>query len=91
MKTTDDFRYERKPSCAAAKSTLFVVNKDELEHKGGHWLVHEECIVHTVVCQKAHLGLKRRRNGKKIKLLVLAVVELCLAKGISQLVRRKFC
>ena len=29
-----------------------------MEHKGGHWLVHEECIVRTAVCQNAHLGRK---------------------------------
>ena len=29
MKKTDDFRYEGKPSCATAKSTLFAVSKDE--------------------------------------------------------------
>jgi len=34
-------------------------------HKGGHWLVHEECIVCTAMCQKAHLGMKQHRTVKK--------------------------
>jgi len=34
-------------------------------HKGRYWLVHEECIVHTAVCQKAHLGTKRCQTVKK--------------------------
>ena len=29
MKNTGDFRYEGKPSCATAKSTLFAVSEDE--------------------------------------------------------------
>ena len=33
MKNTDDFRYEEKPSRATAKSTLFVVSKDEWDTK----------------------------------------------------------
>ena len=36
-----------------------------MEHKGGHWLVHEECIVHTAVYQKA---LKQHRTVKKSSL-----------------------
>ena len=30
---TDDFRYEGKPSCAIAKSTLLAVTKDEWDTK----------------------------------------------------------
>ena len=33
MTNTDDFRYEGKPSCATAKSTLVAVNKDEWDTK----------------------------------------------------------
>jgi len=36
-----------------------------MEHKGGHWEVPEEFIAHIAVCQKAPLGLKRRRTVKK--------------------------
>ena len=33
MKNTDDFHYERKPSCATSISTLFAVSKDEWDTK----------------------------------------------------------
>ena len=33
MTNIDDFRYEGKPSCAIAKSTLFAVSKDEWDTK----------------------------------------------------------
>ena len=33
MATTDNFRYEGKPSRATAKSTLFAVSKDEWDIK----------------------------------------------------------
>ena len=33
MKNTDDFHYERKPSCTTTKSTLFAVSKDEWDTK----------------------------------------------------------
>ena len=33
MKSTDDFRYEGKPSCATTKSTFFTVNKYEWDTK----------------------------------------------------------
>ena len=58
------FPFQRKPSCATTKSALFTVSKGDkriMEHKGGHWLVHEECIVCTVVCQKAHLRLNSEK------------------------------
>jgi len=55
MKNMDNFNYA---CCATTKSTLFTVRKDKLNTKGGHWIVHEECIVHTAVRQKAHLGPK---------------------------------
>jgi len=51
-------------------------------HKRRHWLVHEECIVHTAVCQKYEVML----NSKKFKPIALAVIELCQSEGIKQLV-----
>jgi len=48
-----------------------------MEHKGGHCLVHEECILHTVVCQKAPFKLKRHQTVK-------VVIELCLSGGTRQ-------
>jgi len=32
--------------------------------QGGHWLVSEECIGHTVVYKKAPLGLKQHQAVK---------------------------
>jgi len=52
-----------------AKLTLFVVSKDQ----GGHWLVHEECIVRTAVCRKAHVDLGTKRPNK-IKPIALAIM-----------------
>jgi len=51
-------------------------------HKGGQWLVHEECIVHTTMCQK----YKVMSNSKKFKPIALAIIELRLSEGIRQLV-----
>ena len=54
----DSFCFKGKPSYATAKSTLFTIGKDEWDTKEGTaWLVHEECIVCTAVCQ-APLGPK---------------------------------
>ena len=64
MKSTDDFHYEGKLSHTTTKSTPIAVSKDEWNTKE----VHEECIVHTAVCQKAHVRLKRRRTVKKSNL-----------------------
>jgi len=50
--------------------------------EGGHWLVHEECIVCTVVCQKSRSNIEQQ----KIKPIVLAIIELRLSEGIRQLV-----
>ena len=57
MKNTDDFRYEGKPSRAI---DTFCCQQIRMGDKEGHWWVHEECIVHTAVCQKALIGQKRR-------------------------------
>ena len=54
MKNMDDFRYKEKPSHTTAKLIPFPVRKDEWDTKEDH----EECIVHTVVCQKACAWLK---------------------------------
>jgi len=58
---------QRKPSHVTTKLMLFTVSKNQrwMEHKGGHWQVPQECIAHTVVCQKAPLGMKRRQTVKK--------------------------
>ena len=45
-----------------------------MEHKGGHWLVHEKCISHTAVCNCMQKGTSRAEatsNRENFKLLVL--------------------
>ena len=64
MKNTDYFHYEGKPSHATAKLTPFTVSQDKSDTKE----VHEECIVHTAVCQKAHVRLKQCQTVKKSSL-----------------------
>jgi len=64
MKIMDNFYYEWKPS-HATKLTLFVVSKRWMGHKGGHWLVHEECIAWMAVHQKAPFRLKRHQTAKQ--------------------------
>ena len=97
MKSVDNFHFERKqgkPSRARTKSTPFPVNKDEWDTNEDTGEIHEECIVRTAVCQKAPVGPKQHRTVKKIKPVTLAVIELRLSEGISQLltysVSRKF-
>ena len=49
-----DFRYERKPSCATAKLTLFNVSKDEWDAKEDTGMPKKNALyVHTAICQKA--------------------------------------
>ena len=50
--------------CAIANRHLGLSAK-KMGHKGGQRQVHDVCIVHTAVCKKAHLGMKRRRTVKK--------------------------
>ena len=92
---TDDFRYEGKPSCAIAKSTLFAVSKDEWDTKEDTGKSMKNAL-YVLWYAKRHLsGPKRRRTVKKIKPVALAVIELRLSEGISQSVlysvSRKFC
>jgi len=37
-----------------------------MKHKGGHWLVLEECIVHTAVCQKGTSRAEAVKNQARI-------------------------
>jgi len=52
-------------------------------HKGGPWLVHEECVVCIAAWQKAPEGMS---NSGKIKPVALAIVRLHNSEGISQAV-----
>jgi len=52
---------QRKPSHATTKLMLFTVSKDEWRTL----ISPEECIAHTVECQKPPLGLKQCQTVKK--------------------------
>ena len=55
-----------------------------MEHKGGYCLVHEECIVHTYCgMPKGTSWAETMLNSEKIKLIALAVIEVCLSEGAS--------
>ena len=58
-----------------------------MEHKGGHWLVLEKCILRTAVCNRMQRGTSQAEatsNSENFKLLALAIIKLCLSEGISQ-------
>jgi len=54
MKNTDDFCYKKETITWHHQIDTFCCQQRWMEHKWGHWLVHEECIVHTAVCQRHH-------------------------------------
>ena len=63
-------KYERFPLRREAitcyrQTDTFRCQQRRMGYKGGHWYVHDECIVHTAVCQTARVRLKRRRTVKK--------------------------
>ena len=41
---------------------------------GGHWLVHEKCIVHASICQKGTSRAEATLNSEKIKLVALVFI-----------------
>ena len=47
-------------------------------------LVHEECILRTLVCQKAPLSWSHVEQWKKIKLVLLPVIELRLSESVNR-------
>ena len=57
-----------------------------MEHEEGHWLVHEECIACTAVCQKIHLGLKQ---CQAVKNQAGSISNYRLKASVRQLVSRK--
>jgi len=57
---------------ATTEFTLFSVSKGEWYLKGGYCTSLEECIVHTVISQKAPLGLKQHQT---VKLHVIVVTQ----------------
>ena len=76
MKIMNNFRYERKPSCAITKSTLFAIGKDEwcILEDFGNFLKNALCILWYTS--------RIEVNIEKIKPEALAIVELCLTEHI---------
>jgi len=58
MKIMDDFHYAKDAITCYYQLGTFFRQQRCMGHKGGHWLLHEECVVRTLVCQKAPLELK---------------------------------
>ena len=98
MKNKDDFRFKGKPSRACTKSTPFPVSKDERDTKED---TGKSMRMHCTCCgmPKGTCRAESMSNSEKIKPVALAVIELHLSEGISQLltylltysVSRKFC
>ena len=71
----------RKPSCVPP--TGFAVTKEHKNtKKGSDKSMKNALYVHTAVCQKVPLGLKR---CQKVKFIALPIIQLRLSEGISQL------
>ena len=84
-KNTDNFCYEGKLSHATAKSTLFVVSKDEWDTKEDTGKSMKNAL-HILWYAKRHLSGRSDVNSEKIKSIALAVIKLHLSEGISQAV-----
>ena len=79
----DNFHYERKPSCATTKSTLFAVSKDEWNTKEDTGKSMKNAL-YVLRYAKRHLSGWATSNSEKIKPTALAVIKLCLSEIISQ-------
>ena len=66
------------PTIKNTELTLFTVSKDDCNTKEDTG----KCIVCTVACRNAYVGLIGQQ--KKIKPVTLAIIELYLPEGISQ-------
>ena len=87
MKSTDNFCYEEKPSCATAKSTLFAFSKDEWDIKEDTGKSMKNAL-YVLRYAKGTSRAEAMSNSEKIKPVALAVIELRLSEGISQSVSR---
>ena len=65
MKNTDNFRYEGKPSCATAKSTLFAVSKDKWKTKEDTGKSTGKSMKNALYVLQVPLGPKRHQTVKK--------------------------
>jgi len=67
MNIMDNFRYERKPSYATTKSTLFAISKDE-------WDIADKNLLYIFGYAKRHLRPKRHLTAKIVKPLAIVLV-----------------
>ena len=74
MKNTDGFHYERRPSHATIKSTLFAVSKDEWDTKEDTGKSMKNALYILQYAKRA----ETMSNSEKIKPIALAFVELQL-------------
>ena len=75
------FPLQRKPSRATAKLTLFAVSKDEWDTKEDTGKSMKNALYVLWYAKRAKVTL----NSEKINLVALAIIELRLSEGISQL------
>ena len=84
MKNMDDFRFEVKPSRACTKLTPFPVSKDEWDAKEDTGESMKN-VLYVLRYAKGTCRVEATSNSDKIKNIALAIIELHLSEGISQL------
>ena len=84
MKSTDDFCYEGKSSCATTKLTLFAVSKDEWDTKEDTGKSMKNAL-YVLQYAKSTCQAEAMLNSDKIKPITLVVIKLHLSEGNSQL------
>ena len=80
----DDFHFKGKPSRARAKLTPFPVSKDEWDTKEDTGKSMKNAL-YVLRYAKGTCRAEATSNSDKIKPVALAVIELHLSEGISQL------
>ena len=84
-KNKDNFLYKGKPSRATAKLILFAVSKDKWDTKEDTGKYMKNALYVLRYAKSTSLA-EVTSDSEKIKPVALAVVELPLSEGISQLV-----
>ena len=80
----DDYycKHDGQPQEVIIQINTLHCQQKEIRHKGDQMQVYGVCIVCTVVCQKAPVGLKQ---SLAVKIMPIAsAIKLCLSKGVSK-------